>query len=76
MQTEHYMANMGKLGRAERLGVVGPERVDDVAGIERQQVVPALDQAPGRSTGTGAGRGRPRSGKCHARSPDDAAQSA
>ena len=41
MQTEHYMANMDKPGRAERLGL---ER-DDVA---------AADRAPGRTTQAGA----------------------
>jgi len=46
MQTEHYMANMGQPERAER---PGPERVDEVAGLERQQVAAALDLAAGRS---------------------------
>ena len=30
MQTDHYMANMGKPGRAERLGLADLERVDEV----------------------------------------------
>jgi len=67
MQTEHYMANMGKPGRAERLGLVG---------LERRQVVAALDLAPGRSAGASAGGRRALSGLCPARSPDDGAQPA
>src|SRR5256885_11031353 len=52
MQTEHYMANMGKPGRAERLGL---ERVDDLAGLKLRPVVAALGIAPGRSVGASAG---------------------
>jgi len=36
MQTEHYMANMGRPGPAERLGL---ERDGDRADVVRQQVV-------------------------------------
>lgn len=73
MQTEHYMANMGKPGRAERFGLVGLERVDDPAGPERRQVVATQDPAPGRSAGASRGGGRAQSGLCPARSPDDGA---
>jgi hypothetical protein len=57
MQTEHYMANMGKPGRAERLSVVGIVRVDDLAGRELRQVNAALGMAPRRSAGASAGGG-------------------
>lgn len=46
MQTEHYMANMGQSERAEQPGL---ERVDELAGLERQQVAAPLDLASGRS---------------------------
>jgi hypothetical protein len=55
MQTEHYMANMGKPGRAERLGL---ERVDDLAGLKLRPVVAALGITTGRSVGASAGGGR------------------
>ena len=42
MQTDHYMANMDKPGRADRLG---PERVPDGA---------APDRAPGRTVRSSA----------------------
>ena len=68
MQTEHYMSNMGKPGRAEQRGL---ERVDDLAGREQRQVVAALGLAPGRSAEAGPGGGRTQSELLSARSPDD-----
>ena len=61
MQTEHYMSNMGKPGRAEQRGL---ERVDDLAGREQRQVVAALGLAPGRSAEAGPGGGRTQSEPC------------
>jgi hypothetical protein len=52
MQTEHYMANMGKPGRVERLGPVGIESVDD---SRPRQVDVALDMALRQSAGASAG---------------------
>jgi hypothetical protein len=73
MQTNHYMANMGNLGRAERLGLMGLERVDDLAGLEQRQVVADLDLATGRS----AEADRAQSGLCPVRrTPDGEAQPA
>jgi len=58
MQTEHYMANMGKHGDAERLGPASLEGADDCADIDRQPVAAALDLATtGRSAGTSARAG-------------------
>ena len=76
MQTEHYMANMGKLGRAERLGFGGLERVDDLVGLEQRQVVTALDLAPGRSAKASAGGGRAPVSAASRSVPDDGAQPA
>lgn len=47
MQTEHYMANMGKPRAAEPLGFVGSERVDDRADLEPRHTGTAPDLAPG-----------------------------
>lgn len=47
MQTEHYMANMGRLTRADQPDA---ERVGALAGPERQPVVAAPHLPTGRST--------------------------
>jgi hypothetical protein len=52
MQSDHYMANMGKPGRADQLGL---ERVDDLAGLKLRPVVAALRITPGSSVGASAG---------------------
>jgi len=76
MQTEHYMANMGKPGHAERLSLLGFERVDDRAGRKRRRAVAAPGFAPGRSEGAHADAGRAASGVYHPGSPDGEAQPA
>ena len=49
MQTEHYMANMGRTEPSDRFGHL--ESVDDVAGPVGPQGGASGNPAPGRSSG-------------------------
>jgi hypothetical protein len=49
MQTEHYMANMGRTEPTDRFGHIEP--VEQVAGSERPQVGAGRDRSHARSSG-------------------------